>query len=142
MKLTIFAQWFAVLAVIAALGCGGESARDTLSDAASDVSARASDAANSAADAASSAASSASDAASDLADDAMADDAAGSDEAESCLGLVGEAKFAEAIPVCTQALGLDPSNTAVQQALEKAKSEATGGAADAAQDAAGGLLGR
>ena len=44
------------------------------------------------------------------------------------MDLVKEAKFAEAVPVCTEALGLDPSNTAVQQALDKAKSEAASAA--------------
>jgi hypothetical protein len=53
-------------------------------------------------------------------------------ESAQCLDLVGKGAFAEAVPVCVRAAGLDPENTAVQQALETARAKAvTAGAAAA-----------
>lgn len=62
---------------------------------------------------------------------------AGSEESQSCLSLVAEAKFQDALPVCMAALRLDPANTEVQNALATAKKEtANAAAAGAAADAA------
>jgi hypothetical protein len=44
-------------------------------------------------------------------------------QAESCLSLVGQAKFQEALPVCTAALRNNPGNQQVQGALDQAKAE-------------------
>lgn len=54
----------------------------------------------------------------------------------SCLGSVREGKFAEAIPICTEAIGADPDNAEVRAALDKAKSQVA--SADAARQAAEG----
>jgi hypothetical protein len=74
-------------------------------------------------------------------------------QAASCLALVSQAKFSDAVPVCMAALKIDPDNAAVQGALHTAKAEsastAASGAADAAAagansalgDATGGALG-
>ena len=51
----------------------------------------------------------------EAASDAMSGDAA------NCLELVRGGQFAEAIPVCTQALSLDSSNQEVQDALDTAR---------------------
>jgi len=53
-------------------------------------------------------------------------------KAVSCLALVSQTKFQEALPVCTAALQIDPDNTAVQAALDTAKGESATAAADAA----------
>jgi hypothetical protein len=57
-------------------------------------------------------------------------------EATTCVGLVTEAKFQEAIPVCMAALRIDPEDTAVQAALETAKTKSAAAAASGAADAA------
>lgn len=44
-------------------------------------------------------------------------------QAESCLQLVGDAKFQQAVPVCVAALQADPSNQQVEDALGRAKAE-------------------
>jgi hypothetical protein len=59
-------------------------------------------------------------------------------KAASCLVLVSQAKFSEALPVCTAALQIDPDNTAVQAALDTAKTESATTAADAAVGSATG----
>ena len=45
-------------------------------------------------------------------------------ESAQCLDLVGREAFAEAVPVCVRAAGLDPANQAVRQALETAQTKA------------------
>jgi len=50
-------------------------------------------------------------------------------ESAQCLELVGRGAFAEAVPVCVRAAGLDPDNAAVQQALETARTKAATAAA-------------
>jgi len=55
----------------------------------------------------------------------------------SCLQLVSEAKFADALPVCLAALKKHPDNDQVKGAVEKAQAE-VGDAAAAATDAAEG----
>jgi hypothetical protein len=60
-------------------------------------------------------------------------------DAASCLDLVANAKYSDAVPVCTRALSLDSTNEKVKTALETANAkvaEAAGGAADAAKGAA------
>lgn len=44
-------------------------------------------------------------------------------QAESCLQLVGDAKFQQAVPVCMAALRADPSNQQVKDALGRAQAE-------------------
>ena len=59
-------------------------------------------------------------------------------DAASCLDLVANAKYDDAVPVCTRALNLDATNEKVKSALETATqklSEAAGEAGDAAQEA-------
>ena len=54
----------------------------------------------------------------------MAGEAAGAvtgGGSQGCLDLVAEGKFAEAVPVCTEALAADPTNQAVKDALDQAK---------------------
>ncbi len=41
----------------------------------------------------------------------------------SCLDLVDQERWSQALPVCTRALGMDPENNDVQRALETAKAE-------------------
>jgi len=53
-------------------------------------------------------------------------------DAASCLDLVAQAKWDDAITVCAEAVELDPANTAVSEALAKAKQEASQAAAAAA----------
>jgi hypothetical protein len=57
-------------------------------------------------------------------------------EATTCVGLVTEAKFQAALPVCMAALNVDPNNEAVQTALATAKAESATAAASGAADAA------
>ena len=94
-------------------------AADAAAEAAADAADAAMDKANGAADAASEAASDAADAASDAADAAA--DAMTGGGSQGCLDLVAAGKFADAIPVCTQALAGDPTNQAVKDALDEAK---------------------
>jgi hypothetical protein len=57
---------------------------------------------------------------------------------QSCLDLIGDAKYKEALPVCLAALEVDPGNQQVQDAVNKARSEtAKLAAAEAASEAAG-----
>jgi hypothetical protein len=59
-------------------------------------------------------------------------------DVKSCLKLVSQAKFNEALPVCLEALKKHPANEQVKQAVETAKAavaEAAAAATDAAQDA-------
>ena len=105
-------------------------AADAAAEAAADAADAAMDTADDAAEAASDAAGDAADAASDAADAAgdaaeAAADAVTSGGSQGCLDLVAEARFAEAVPVCTGALADDPTNQAVKDALDKAKA-ATG----------------
>ena len=83
----------------------------------------------------------------------------GDGQSASCLTLVAEGEFTQAIPVCTAALAANPANQQVQEALETARTEggqladsaaaATGAAqqgaqeaaSDAAADAVGNVLG-
>lgn len=63
-------------------------------------------------------------------------------EVASCLDLIGQAKFQEALPVCLAALEIDPDNEAVQNAVAKARTETaklagSGEAAATAGEAAG-----
>ncbi len=53
-----------------------------------------------------------------------------------CLDLVRQSQFADAVPVCIKAAGIDPENADVQAALSKAQSEA---GLEGAQDAIKGL---
>jgi hypothetical protein len=63
-------------------------------------------------------------------------------QVQSCLDLVAEAKFSEAVPVCTAALRSHPGNAEVKKALAEAQAgvaklaDAKGAAAAAAQGAA------
>lgn len=77
--------------------------------------------------------------------------AATNPQVESCLGLVRQAEFSRALPVCMEAARIDPDNADVQAAMETAKrgaqeaatgamAEATG-AADAATGAADAAVG-
>ena len=59
-------------------------------------------------------------------------------DAQSCLDLVSQAKFQEALPVCMAALRIDPENAAVQEALSTAKAESASAAAGAAVGGAAG----
>ena len=59
-------------------------------------------------------------------------------DVKSCLQLVSQAKFNEALPVCLDALEKHPANEQVKQAVETAKAavaEAAAAATQAAQDA-------
>ena len=47
--------------------------------------------------------------------------AAGGASESGCLDLVQAGSFQEAVPVCTKAVGLDPDNQKLKDALEKAK---------------------
>ncbi len=51
---------------------------------------------------------------------------------QRCLRLVADRDFEAAIPVCTEALGVEPSNLDVEQALSEAQSEVASAAVDAA----------
>ena len=53
---------------------------------------------------------------------------------QSCLDLVAQTQYAQAVPVCLEAQIIDPTNARVQAALDKAKAEAAG--LDAASAAA------
>ena len=112
------------LAVVLALACGGESDNvgEAMEEGMGDVAAPAVSAAETAAVAAEDAAEAAETA---EMEEVVRDDGV----AESCIWLVAENKFNEALPVCTEALGLEPANHEVQQALEKAKSETASAAA-------------
>jgi len=57
-------------------------------------------------------------------------------QAQSCLDLVSQANFQQAIPVCMAALRIDPDNATVQEALSTAKAESATAAADAAAGSA------
>jgi hypothetical protein len=61
----------------------------------------------------------------------------GDGQTASCLALVSEGEFNQAIAVCTAALAANPANQQVQDALATAKTEAgqVAGAAGAAMDA-------
>lgn len=172
-----------ILLAGALVACGGDDKSDLPSidaakRAASEAGEAISDAADSAGDAASEAAQGARDAAAGAADSAReaASDAAaaagdslsnlaadGADDGQSatCLQLVGQGEFSQAIPVCTAALAANPTNQQVKDALATAKAEgadmaagltgaakegaaeAAGGAAkDAASDALGGVMGQ
>ena len=57
---------------------------------------------------------------------------------QSCLDLIRQSKYQEALPVCLAALKIDPGNQQVQDAVDKAKAEtAKLAAAEAASQAAG-----
>lgn len=59
-------------------------------------------------------------------------------DVKSCLKLVSQAKFNEALPVCLDALKKHPANEQVKEAVESAQaavSDAAAAATDAAQDA-------
>ena len=69
----------------------------------------------------------------------------------SCLDLVRQTKFQEALPVCLAAAAIDPDNQQVQDAVAKAQAEtakmagmaeAEGDAAAQADEAAKGLAGK
>ena len=49
--------------------------------------------------------------------------AAADERVTSCLELAQAGQFAEALPVCTEAIGIDPENADVQAALERAQAE-------------------
>jgi hypothetical protein len=49
-----------------------------------------------------------------------------------CLDLVSRQQWTQAVPACTRALGVDPNNNQVQQALETAKTQAAQATAAAA----------
>lgn len=46
--------------------------------------------------------------------------------AQRCLDLVADAKFAEAVPVCIKAAGMDPEDARVKEALQTARAKAAG----------------
>jgi len=73
------------------------------------------------------------------AEPAKPDVSAGANEdVTSCLDLVANAKYSDAVPVCTRALNLDATNEKVKSALETATqkmSDAAGEAGAAAEDA-------
>lgn len=64
-------------------------------------------------------------------------------QVERCLDLIREAAFARALPVCLEALDLDPQNQQVQAAVNQARTEVAKleGATAAAQEAAGAAAG-
>jgi hypothetical protein len=109
-----------LLMIALALACSGETTGvdDAMEGAAADV----------AAPAAEGGAEEVAEAASPEMDEAMVDDAV----AQKCLGLVADGKFPEAVPVCTEALGLEPANNELQQALDRAKSETARAAVEGA----------
>jgi hypothetical protein len=55
-------------------------------------------------------------------------------QVQSCLDLIAQAKFQQALPVCLAALKLDPTNQQVQDAVNTARAE-TASAGQAAADA-------
>jgi len=61
-------------------------------------------------------------------------------EVQSCLDLVGQARFREAVPVCLRAVEAAPGNAEVKQALDRAQREVAtseaGQAAESAKEAA------
>ena len=58
-------------------------------------------------------------------------------EVESCLGLVGEGDYARALPVCLEALNVDPNNDEVVAAVDQARAQvASADAARATSEAA------
>ena len=74
--------------------------------------------------------------------EALPEEAAQAEEEDpavkSCLQLVSQAKFEEALPVCLDALKKHPANEQVKEAVETAKAgvaDAAATATDAAQDA-------
>ena len=107
--------------VLALLACGGSDTAKT-GDADAEKTAAAAPAADTAAPVA----------ASPSGTGAAAPEAPANPQAESCLSLVSQAKFQEALPVCMAALRIDPDNEAVQTALATAKAESATAAADAA----------
>lgn len=58
-------------------------------------------------------------------------------QAQSCLSLVGQAKFQEALPVCTAALKNNPADEELKAAYDKVKAETAKMAAASAAEAAG-----
>ena len=108
--------------------CGGQDeAEKAASEAGKAADAAMEDAAKAAQEAAAAAAEKMEEAA-----DAAKDMVTGGDS-QSCLDLVATGSFSEAVPVCTKALAADPTNQAVQDALDEAKASA--GAEGAAEGA-------
>ena len=56
--------------------------------------------------------------------------------AKSCLKLVAQAAWAEAVPTCTEAVSIAPDNTKLHSALATAKSNAANQASGAVKNAA------
>lgn len=56
--------------------------------------------------------------------------------AKSCLKLVAQAAWAEAVPTCTEAVSIAPDNTKLHNALATAKSNAANQASGAVKNAA------
>jgi hypothetical protein len=100
----------------------GKAAREAAEEAGEAADAAAQEAAE-AADAAMKEAQEAAEAAGEKADEMVGAVTGGG--SQGCLDLVAAGKFAEAVPVCTQALAGDPTNQAVKDALDQAKA-ATG----------------
>lgn len=109
------------LAATLLLACGGESPEGA------DPAAMGSDGA----DPSSQATAPADDAAAGAAGEPSADASA----SRRCLQLLSDRDYEGAIPVCTEALALDPSNLDVEHGLAKAKSEVASAAYDAADRA-------
>jgi hypothetical protein len=59
-------------------------------------------------------------------------------ESAQCLELVKQASYSEAVPVCVRAVGLDPDNTAVQEALATARAKSATSAAGVTDEASKG----
>ncbi len=100
--------------LLAMAACGGQDVSTTESGATPDVSARPAAGAPAAGGAASAPADSA----------AAAGAATASADAVDCLGLVEQARYAQAIPVCMRALEIEPNDRELRQALTTAKAEA------------------
>jgi hypothetical protein len=69
---------------------------------------------------------------------AAAAEPGGTPESAQCLELVRQAAYSEAVPVCVRAAGLDPDDTAVQEALATARARSATSAAGATDEASKG----
>ena len=118
------------LILVAAMACGGESTPvgDAMEGAKNDV-------------AAAGGSTTAVEEAGPPATEAMEDSTASDNTiAQSCMDLVADGKFSEAVPVCTEALGLEPANAEIQQALDSAKAGVAKAALDDPAATAGKML--
>ncbi len=125
-----------VLGILGLLACGGQ--ESDLPDVASEAKEAVGGAMDEAAGAMKDAAGAAEEATRSFQQDADAAAAGTNPQVTSCLDLVSQGRYSEAVAPCMAALRIDPDNNEVQEALETAKAKAAeaSAAAAAAQESA------